>query len=265
LIRFDKRNQESVTANADDKYALVRVFVFVGVFDYIEKRPLGHGYQNLFKGCSALHLELQVLICVPIDWLHELTIASCVPYVIKLLIFRYGFPKLPCDNYPMMACLDVAYHALEANAAAVLFHSWGDSAGEREIVTRVPAPADYRPGQFYLRELPCLLALVALIGEPLELLIVDGYVWLGEGDQPGLGAHLHAALGGTVAVIGVAKSRFAGATAAVPVLRGGSRRPLFVTAAGMDLRVAVNHVETMHGEYRIPTLLKRADQLSRSW
>jgi len=100
----------------------------------------------------------------------------------------------------MMACLDVAYHALEANSAAVLFHSWDDGAAWREIVTRVPAPADYRPGQFYRRELPCLLALVALIGEPLEVLIVDGYVWLGEGDLPGLGAHLHAALGGAVAV-----------------------------------------------------------------
>jgi len=31
----------------------------------------------------------------------------------------------------MMACLDVAYSGLEANAAAVLFHSWDDSAGER--------------------------------------------------------------------------------------------------------------------------------------
>jgi len=31
----------------------------------------------------------------------------------------------------MMACLDVAYSGLEAKAAAVLFHSWDDSAGER--------------------------------------------------------------------------------------------------------------------------------------
>jgi len=165
----------------------------------------------------------------------------------------------------MMACLDVAYHDLEANAAAVLFHSWGDSAAWREIVIRVPAPADYRPGQFFRRELPCLVALVALVEEPLEVLIVDGYVWLGEGNLPGLGAHLHAALGGATAVIGVAKSRLAGATAAVPVLRGGSSRPLLVTAAGMDLRVAADCIQSMHGEHRIPTLLKRADQLSRSW
>jgi len=164
----------------------------------------------------------------------------------------------------MMACLDVDYHGLEANAAAVLFHSWDDSAGWREIVTRIATPADYRPGQFFRRELPCLLALLALIEEPAEVLIVDGYVWLGKGNQPGLGAHLYEALGGATAVIGVAKSRFAGATAAVPVLRGGSRRPLLVTAAGMDVRVAAHCIETMHGRHRIPTLLQRADQLSRS-
>jgi len=165
----------------------------------------------------------------------------------------------------MIACLDVAYHGLEANAAAVLFHSWDDSVGKREIVTSVVSAADYLPGQFYRRELPCLLALLALIEEPLETLIVDGYVWLGKDTRPGLGAHLYEALGRKTAVIGVAKSRFAGADGAVPVLRGGSNRPLQVTAAGLDVRVAARYVETMHGKHRIPTLLKRADLLSRSW
>jgi len=165
----------------------------------------------------------------------------------------------------MMACLDVAYHGQEANVAAVLFHSWDDSAGEQEIVTRVASAADYLPGQFYRRELPCLLALLALVEEPLETLIVDGYVWLGQESLPGLGAHLYEALGRTTAVIGVAKSRFAGATGAVPVLRGDSQRPLQVTAAGLDARIAAHCIETMHGKHRIPTLLKRADRLSRSW
>jgi len=165
----------------------------------------------------------------------------------------------------MMACLDVAYRDLEANVAAVLFRSWGDSAGAREIVTRAPSAADYLPGEFYRRELPCLLALLALVEKPLEVLIVDGYVWLGKGNEPGLGGHLYEALGRTTAVIGVAKSRFAGADGAVPVLRGNSNRPLQVTAAGMDVAIAARCIETMHGQHRIPTLLKRADRLSRSW
>jgi hypothetical protein len=94
--------------------------------------------------------------------------------------------------------------------------------------------------------------------------IVDGYVWLGPGNRPGLGAHLYKALYEKIPVIGVAKSIYSGATSARPVLRGRSRRPLYVTAAGMDSLVAAEHVRTMHGPHRIPALLKRADELCRS-
>ena len=50
---------------------------------------------------------------------------------------------------------------------------------------------------------------------------------------------------------------------ALPVLRGESLRPLFVSAAGMDHARAAALVQGMHGAYRVPTLLKRADQLAR--
>ena len=48
-----------------------------------------------------------------------------------------------------------------------------------------------------------------------------------------------------------------------PVLRGDSSRPLFVTAAGMNPHGAAELVRGMHGPHRVPTLLKRADQLAR--
>ena len=67
-----------------------------------------------------------------------------------------------------------------------------------------------------------------------------------------------------VPVIGVAKTSFRGSGFAQAVLRGTSQRPLYVTAAGMKPEIAAAHVLSMHGEYRIPTLLKRADQLCRS-
>ncbi|HLO26667.1 MAG TPA: endonuclease V [Geobacteraceae bacterium] len=164
----------------------------------------------------------------------------------------------------MIACVDVAYHGSEASTACVLFRHWSDEKGEQEIVVQTGSVEEYQPGQFYRRELPCLLAVLALVQAPLEAVIVDGYVWLGDNNEQGLGAILHEALGTTTAVIGVAKSRFAGATGAVPVLRGTSNRPLYVTAAGMDTLVAARHIQSMHGAHRIPTLLKRADQLSRA-
>ncbi len=90
---------------------------------------------------------------------------------------------------------------------------------------------------------------------------MDGYAWLGP-DRPGLGARLFEALGSNIPVIGVAKTYFQGSRAAA-VRRPGSERPLFVTAVGVDLATAAGQVESMHGPYRIPTLLRRVDQLAR--
>jgi deoxyribonuclease V len=163
----------------------------------------------------------------------------------------------------VIACVDVSYQNNEAVAACILFRSWTDKSSDDEIVERIGQIEEYQPGEFYRRELPCLLAVLHKLREPLEAVIVDGYVWLGDKNLPGLGARLYDRLGGTTVVIGVAKSGFAGAALAVPVLRGRSKRPLYVTAAGMDIMEAARHIQEMHGKFRIPTLLKHADQLSR--
>jgi deoxyribonuclease V len=162
----------------------------------------------------------------------------------------------------MIACVDVDYRDSEAIAVCVLFQTWDDGFSADEKVERIPKVAPYEPGQFYRRELPCLLAVLARVRESLEAVVVDGYVWLGDEQKPGLGAHLYEALGRTIPVIGVAKTRFMSATAA-PVKRGKSERPLYVTAAGIDLEVAVRHIQNMHGRNRLPTLLKRVDRLCR--
>ena len=96
----------------------------------------------------------------------------------------------------------------------------------------------------------------------LGLLVVDGYVDLDASGRPGLGAHAHAEFG--VPVIGVAKTAFPTATHAVPVLRGRSARPLFVTAAGMPLHDAAELVRQMAGSFRLPDALRRADALART-
>jgi deoxyribonuclease V len=65
-------------------------------------------------------------------------------------------------------------------------------------------------------------------------------------------------------VVGVAKSRFDGARA-VEVYRGGSIRPLYVSAAGLDPEEAAEKIRSMHGRHRVPTLLKRVDRLARDY
>jgi deoxyribonuclease V len=61
----------------------------------------------------------------------------------------------------------------------------------------------------------------------------------------------------------VAKTRFEGATLALPVLRGNSKHPLWVSAAGMGADEAAALVAAMAGGFRLPTLLKRVDRLCR--
>jgi deoxyribonuclease V len=122
--------------------------------------------------------------------------------------------------------------------------------------------APYQPGRLFLRELPALRAVLADLDHPLSLVVIDGYVDLDPGGRPGLGAHLHAEV--CVPVIGVAKTAFRSATHAVTVTRGGARRPLYVTAAGMPTERAAALVAGMAGPYRLPEALHRVDALSRS-
>jgi deoxyribonuclease V len=156
--------------------------------------------------------------------------------------------------------VDVDYRAKGAVAAGLWFRGWSAESAVCQAVAYFPAVANYEPGEFYRRELPCVLGVLARGPRP-DVVVVDGYVWLG-GGKPGLGAHLHAAIG--VVVVGVAKTRYAPATDAIAVYRGKSRSPLFVSAAGTSVEDAANHVMQMHGPYRVPALLKQVDALARS-
>ena len=164
----------------------------------------------------------------------------------------------------MKICIDVDYREDHAIAAGVVFRDWADDTPFREIVERIDGVEPYVPGEFYRRELPCLRAVLARAGGPIDLVVIDGYVWLGDETHPGLGGHLYEALGRTIPVVGVAKTCFRSATLAIAVRRGeDAERPLFVTAAGIPVEEAARHVEGMHGSFRVPTLLKRVDSVCR--
>jgi deoxyribonuclease V len=166
----------------------------------------------------------------------------------------------------VIVALDVAYHPDHAVVGVVGFEAWTDAHAGLERALRVEGPpAEYEPGAFYRRERPCLLAALAGLPEPPEVVVVDGYVFVGPG-RPGLGAWLAAALaetGSAPIVVGVAKSGFSGATHALPVHRGDSRRPLYVDAQGVALETAAAWLRSMHGPHRLPSLLRRVDQLTR--
>ena len=73
----------------------------------------------------------------------------------------------------------------------------------------IPETADYVPGQFYKRELPCILEVLKLSDlAQVQLIIVDGYVFLDDDQKKGLGSYLFEALDGEIPVVGVAKRSF---------------------------------------------------------
>lgn len=164
----------------------------------------------------------------------------------------------------MFTCLDVHYFDNTAHAAALVFDEWTATAPLSQFTASVPAPADYEPGHFYLRELSPLLAVIKKILQPIDCYVIDGYCYLSMEHAPGLGAYLFEALGSGAPVIGVAKNRYRDSTHAVELLRAGTKRPLFVTAVGMSDEAASRCIASMSGSHRIPNLLKAVDRLART-
>ncbi len=163
----------------------------------------------------------------------------------------------------MIAAFDTCHFDNGSCTGVVLFENWTDGVAVKETVCRLAGATDrYIPGEFYKRELPCIMAALESLEERIETIVVDSYVQLAPG-QPGLGQKLFELLQEKVTVVGVAKTRFHTATDAIEICRGKSSRPLFVSAAAMDVGIAADHIKAMHGNFRIPTLLKLADTLSR--
>jgi deoxyribonuclease V len=158
--------------------------------------------------------------------------------------------------------VDVHYPASGGAQAALVIASgpgFGDIVQER--VRWLAEVAAYRPGEFFLRELPAITAVLADSDE-LDLVLIDGYVDLDPAGRPGLGAHLYRQI--QIPVVGVAKTAFHTATHAAAVRRGTATRPLYVTAAGICIDRAAALVTDMAGAHRLPDPIRRVDALARA-
>src|ERR1051326_7930003 len=101
----------------------------------------------------------------------------------------------------MLVALDVHYDeaTMIGAGAAVVFEQWEDAVPMAACVAECRDIQPYVPGELFKRELPCLLAVLGKVREPLSLLVVDCYVTLGS--KPGLGMHLWEALDRKVPII----------------------------------------------------------------
>lgn len=165
----------------------------------------------------------------------------------------------------MILAFDTYYFEDKARTVAIAFENWQDAQETTVYEETIAGINEYVPGEFYKRELPCILSLLKQI--PLEnckAIIIDGFVVLDDDGKLGLGGYLYEALSNKTPIIGVAKNNFS----AIHILkeavyRGNSQKPLYVTSKGINLQIAADKIKNMDGTYRIPTLLKKVDSLGR--
>ncbi len=166
-------------------------------------------------------------------------------------------------KYLNVACLDVYYYENHAKSCCIVFENGNVERIISEYCEIVTPIHEYIPGEFYKRELPCLLRVIEKVQETIDLLIIDSFVWLGNGKK-GLGVYLFEVLEKKIPVIGVAKTYFKDCNEYLEVYRGRSNKPLYISSIGIDLNDSAKLVKSLKGDHRIPDLLKRVDQLTRN-
>lgn len=165
----------------------------------------------------------------------------------------------------MNLAIDVHYKDNYAKVVGVAFE-WEDSAVSQLFTTQVEETAVYQAGLFYKRELPCILELLKQIDlSTINTIIVDGHCFVNNEKKLGLGGYLDKTLQHSIPIIGIAKKSFYNTNkVSFPVFRGGSQKALFISTIGIDVKFAIDKVLNMHGKYRIPTILKTLDRITKN-
>ncbi|QSW87338.1 endonuclease V [Flavobacterium endoglycinae] len=165
----------------------------------------------------------------------------------------------------MILAFDTYYFDNKAKTVCLEFSEYNQKENFKVHTEIIENVEEYIPGEFYKRELPCIMSVLNQINlENIEVIIVDGFVYLDDDKKYGLGGHLYEKLNRQIPIIGVAKTNFASIEKNKKALyRGDSIKPLYITSIGIDLEEAFKNIESMHGEFRMPTLLKELDRLTK--
>lgn len=178
----------------------------------------------------------------------------------------------------MILLLDVHYDEVNnsAHIAGIITDDWiSDKIISIYEIDKNGIDCAYIPGQFYKREMPCLIELWNSLSEydksNIDTIIVDGFYDIWNGSK-GLGHHFKdwlTANGYNKEVVGIAKNPCRETNKfTLPVYRteesktSKCRSALWVNGSKMENDYQ-SKVLSMHGKYRIPTLIKAVDKLSR--
>ena len=110
----------------------------------------------------------------------------------------------------MILAFDTYYYEDKAKTVCLSFIDWNAEENYKIDTETISDVEEYVSGEFYKRELPCILSLLSKIDlKEVDLIIIDGFVFLNDENKFGLGAYLYKALNEEIPIIGVAKRDFA--------------------------------------------------------
>ena len=178
----------------------------------------------------------------------------------------------------MILALDSYYKDNICNTSLVVFENIKSSEPIYTDTIYTEVTSDYIPGEFYKRELPGIIKILNKlknehndIWNSVVIIITDSFInlKLGCDEWDGLGKHLSKYLDSInehKIIYGVAKTNFGNCNLISEVIyRGKSKTPLYVQSSTDNNDGVRFIIQNMHGEYRIPTMLKLVDQLSRKF
>ena len=165
----------------------------------------------------------------------------------------------------MILAIDSYYFEDKAKTVCLIFEQWNSLEIKNSFTEIISNIENYVSGEFYKRELPCILSLISKLDlTKIEYIIIDGFVYLDDNGKFGLGAYLYQKISRKIPIIGVAKTDFISLNKNKQLLfRGKSKKPLFITSIGINIDEAKEKIKIMSGEYRIPNMLKELDKQTK--
>ncbi|PHI18050.1 endonuclease V [Lewinellaceae bacterium SD302] len=169
------------------------------------------------------------------------------------------------QNIALIYLFDSYYTEGFVTTACIGITEWRSEDIEFEKMNFSEITSKYVSGQFYKRELPGILELLDDVKlKSDDYIVLDGYVYLDDIGTRGLGGYLFEELENSIPIIGVAKNRYKSiGDKCIELLRGESKKPLYVTSAGIEIEKSSEYILLMSGEFRIPKMFKLVDTISR--
>ena len=176
----------------------------------------------------------------------------------------------------MIVAFDTYYYNGFSYTVGGVFKHWVDKEVSYFVTSIRPfIDAEYKPGELYKRELPCIMQCLEKMNvDNITSIVVDGFVWVidDEGNRKaGLGKRLQDAIlekyDRHITVVGIAKNPYhTNIPNCKEVLRGSSKKPLYVTCTeDYFIEHYAVEIRLMFGENRIPDIIKAIDTKTRSY